>query len=256
MFVVWSAGWIVVFYNNKWRMKWRHAVFGVWAKLFLKIIGGRLTVRGSVPEPPFFMVSNHLSYLDIPVLASVIDTTFVAKQEVENWAVIGTLTKIMETIYIDRDDCYDIPRVNEDIEHHLGFDDGVLVFPEATSTDGEYVRPFNSPLLDVPARTSRPVEYTHIQYSTPSGVVPAKHSICFWGDMEFGSHFLKLLTLPQFSVTVTMGSGSISGHCRKALARRLTSAVRNLHSTHSRNRWISSHRSERSTMKQPLRDGN
>jgi len=244
VFVVWAVVWSGIFYNRTWRIRWRHAVFGIWAKLFLKIIGARVTVRGTTPEPPFFMVSNHLSYLDIPVLASLVDATFVAKSEVEDWTVIGPLTRAMETIYIDRDDCFDIPRVNDEIESQLELEDAIIVFPEATSTGGENVRAFNSPLLEVPAQTSRSVAYTHLQYSTPTGVVPARDLICYWGDMRFGPHLIKLLKVPEFSVTVTFGTGSITGDCRKSLARRLTSAVRNLHLTHPYNRWIRSHGSK------------
>ena len=249
MFMVWVLVWIGIFYNQSWRIRWRNAVFGVWAKRFLRIIGARVTVQGSPPESPFFMVSNHLSYLDIPVLASIINATFVAKREVKDWTVIGMLTTAMETIFIDRDDCFDIPRVNDEIKHRLGFGDAIILFPEATSTDGERVHPFNSPLLEVPVETSRPVEYAHLQYSTPTGVVAAKDVLCFWGDMQFGSHFIKLLALPEFSVTVTFGSGSLTGNCRKLLARRLTSAVRNLHMTHPQNRWIPSQEYDRSGRK-------
>ena len=47
-------------------------------------------------------VSNHVSYLDIPVIAGYADGTFVAKAEVARWPLFGQAAKLTRTIFIQR----------------------------------------------------------------------------------------------------------------------------------------------------------
>ena len=42
----------------------------------------------------FLVVSNHLSYLDIPIIGSLIKGKFIAKGEVSKWPLFGSLAKV------------------------------------------------------------------------------------------------------------------------------------------------------------------
>ncbi|HBC06812.1 MAG TPA: 1-acyl-sn-glycerol-3-phosphate acyltransferase, partial [Rhodospirillaceae bacterium] len=44
-------------------------------------------------------VSNHVSYLDIPVLALLTDAAFVAKDDVRDWPLFGLCAKIYRTLF-------------------------------------------------------------------------------------------------------------------------------------------------------------
>ena len=48
-------------------------------------------------------VANHISWADIPVLGGVLDAAFVAKSEVEGFALVGWLANLARTVYVDRD---------------------------------------------------------------------------------------------------------------------------------------------------------
>src|SRR5262245_51278062 len=70
---------------------WRDLNFRAWSKLTGAILGMRVAVRGTPPQAPFFLVSNHLSYMDIVAFASQLDCVFIAKSEIANWPVLGLL---------------------------------------------------------------------------------------------------------------------------------------------------------------------
>ncbi|MBK7704183.1 MAG: 1-acyl-sn-glycerol-3-phosphate acyltransferase [Acidobacteria bacterium] len=62
------------------------------------------------PKPPFFLVCNHLSYVDIPTLRCVVEGVFVAKREIRDWPVAGRIISDFGQIFIDRTNRRDIPR--------------------------------------------------------------------------------------------------------------------------------------------------
>src|SRR5690625_3599580 len=110
------------------KFRWKNKMVKGWAKRGLKLLGLELEVKGPVPEPPFFLVSNHLSYLDIPVYYSILNTTFVSKAEVRNWPVIGAMPRSLHVIFIDRQKRRDVMRVNREISAEIGDEQGVLMF--------------------------------------------------------------------------------------------------------------------------------
>ena len=85
--IFWAIAAALAFWSPRLRQYVRHVVFQTWSRFMLLILGARVTVTGEPPDRPFFLVSNHLSYLDIPVLASRIPGVFVAKKEIRSWPV-------------------------------------------------------------------------------------------------------------------------------------------------------------------------
>jgi len=203
----------------------RRWIFQRWARGVLRRLGVRVTVEGTVPGPPFVLVSNHLSYLDIVVYAAVAPARFVAKREVRGWPGVGFLAWGMGTIFIDRTLKRDAVRVLDDMGAAIGGGDGVTIFAEATSSAGHSVLPFKPALLEWAARTGYPVHYASLGYRTPAGAPPAHLAVCWWGEMTFGDHLLDLCRLPGLSATVRFGAEPIEEKDRKRLAGRLHHAV-------------------------------
>ena len=108
------------------------------------IAGMGIEVIGDPPTPPFFLVTNHLSYVDIAALRATVKGIFVAKAEVNEWFLAGRIVRDMGVIFIDRNNRRDIPRAGAEIIRKLNEGEGVIVFPEGTSTKGEDILPFNS----------------------------------------------------------------------------------------------------------------
>lgn len=212
-----------VFIPNK--LYWRQTIFGAWAKSFVRISNMQIETVGKAPKPPFFLVTNHLSYTDIAAIRAVVPTVFVAKKEVRSWPVAGRICSDMGTIFIDRTNRRDIPRAGEQIVERLDAGEGVTVFPEGTSTKGESVLAFNSSFLEFAARAEIPVSYAAITYQTPEGEMPAHIAACWWQEISFFSHLWRLLKLKEYSAIITFGAAPVTNTDRKLLAGELRQRV-------------------------------
>jgi len=187
-----------------------------------------IEVRGTPPQPPFFLVTNHLSYTDIAAIRTVAKGIFVAKGEIQSWPLGGRIVRDMGTIFIDRTNRRDIPRAGELITSRLEKGEGVVVFPEGTSTKGEKVLPFNSSFLEFAARGDVPVSYASISYTTPEGEMPASLAACWWEDISFFAHLWRLFHIREYTAIIKFGSEAIVDPDRKQLAAELRDRVSEL----------------------------
>ena len=195
------------------------------ARRTLRALNVDVSVSGRVPAAGF-LVSNHLSYLDILVLSSITPAIFVSKSEVRGWPVFGWIARRAGTLFIERAKRSDVARVNDEAERLLDAGMLLVVFPEGTSSDGREVLPFKSSLLEPIVGHRHPLSVAHISYEVEDG--DAGEDVCYWGDMTFGPHLLKLLTKRRVFASVTFTAVERSADCRKELARQLHSEVSRL----------------------------
>jgi len=222
---IWIAGRAVLPRFGKARRWLRKFVMTFWGTALAIILGMRIRIEGVPPRPPFFLVANHLSYIDIIVIAAHLECTFVAKNDIAGWPGMGWLAKGVGTIFIDRKNFQDIPRVIGLINQSLDEGIGVVLFPEGTSTMGSQIMPFSPALLEPAARAGYPVSYAAISYRTPPNEPPAHAAVCWWGDMDFAPHLLKLLLVSKLEVVVSYGEDAIHADDRKVLAKSLWRSV-------------------------------
>lgn len=122
-----------------------------WPKRFLAgvghIIGVRPRVEGQALEAGSFVVANHVTWLDIVVMAGTTGAAFVSKAEVKKVPLIGWLADQNRTVYVDRSarsESHDqIRRIGEALRHGQP----LAVFPEGTTSDGRRLLPFRTTLL-------------------------------------------------------------------------------------------------------------
>jgi 1-acyl-sn-glycerol-3-phosphate acyltransferase len=168
------------------------------------ILGIRRRVIGRPMRRGGAVVANHGSWLDIFTLNAAQRVYFVSKSEVRDWPGIGWLARATGTVFIERRTRE--AGVHRDmIAERLAVGHKLLFFPEGTSTDGRRVLPFRSTLFDaffksgVGDLTIQPVS---VVYIAPAGQDPQFYG--WWGDMDFGTHLLKVLAAPrQGAVEVT-----------------------------------------------------
>lgn len=124
----------------------------LWHRGVCRLLGVKIKVHGT-PETgkQVFFVGNHLSYLDIPAIGSVIRGSFVAKKDVESWPLFGFLSKLQQTAFISRSR-EDATREKTALDHYLSEGKSLILFPEGTSTDGQTVLPFKSSLFSIALR--------------------------------------------------------------------------------------------------------
>jgi 1-acyl-sn-glycerol-3-phosphate acyltransferase len=215
---LWAAGRVLVFAYPEWIARWRAFIFRRWSRALLWVLNVKISCTGKAPLPPFFLVCNHLSYLDILVLASQVDAVFISKKEVSGWPILGFICRSMDTIFIDRNNIRDLPRVSAEVERFISVGTGVVLFPEGTSTQGSIVKSFHASLLSAPARLEFPVSWSNLSYKTDPRDPSAHLAVCWWGDVPFVPHFVNLCGLRHIEAQVDFGSTQVREADRKRLA--------------------------------------
>ena len=109
-----------------------------------RILGVRLHVDGKLADGlPVLLLSNHISWMDIPVLSTLGEVSFVAKAEVQHWPVFGWLAKLQRTVFVNRERRNSVGKSANQITQRLAERDHIVIFPEGTSGDGNHILPFN-----------------------------------------------------------------------------------------------------------------
>jgi len=205
-------------------------------KVCAAIFGVNIRAHGNfTPKSPILYVSNHVSYMDITILGSLLDASFIAKAEVSKWPLFGQLAKLSRTIFIHRRSS----RVTEQRDHinkRLAEGDNLILFPEGTSADGLHVLPFKSALFsvvegreDIEGLVIQPVSisYTHLD-GIPVSRCLLPH-FAWYGKMTIVSHLFTFLGLGRVTIDVKFHDPVLSGQFddRKEMAqycRRVVSA--------------------------------
>ena len=225
VYALWQAGNLLCRLLRRSNRHWSARLFRLWSTGVARIFGMRISVRGRPPVAPFLLVTNHLSYLDVILLASQLGCTFVSRHDVASWPIIGHLTTLMGTIYINRDRRKDVMRTGSLIAAALGRGESVVIFAEGTSTCGAQVNPFKPSLLECAVQSRQAVHYASLAYGTRPGDAPAHLAVCWWGDMPFFAHVFNLLKLRRFHAALVFGEQPMFEEDRKVLAQKLHACV-------------------------------
>lgn len=208
-------------WSSKHAERKRRAMVQWWARRLCRLFRLQLRIRGTPAAGPALYVVNHVSWLDIPCLLALIEATFVAKQEVARWPVIGGLAAQVDTIFLPRGEGQ-TPAVAERMMWHLARRCSVILFPEGTTTDGATVRPFHSRLFQAAIRTGTPVQPVAIRYTDGTD---ASRVAPFIGDDDLLRHIWRLLGEERLVAHVHICPARIPGPDRRALARQTRAQV-------------------------------
>lgn len=192
------------------------------ARRVLRIFECEISLIGSVPRTGL-LVCNHLSYLDILVLAALTPCRFVAKSEVKRWPVFGWFAQLAGTIFVERNRRMNTGVSAENIAVALSEGPLVVLFPEGTSSGGETVLPFKSSLLEPACDARHSLAVGFIRYELADGNV--SEEVCYWKDMTLVPHLINLMTKRALQASVHFASASRQGNNRKELAGELHSTV-------------------------------
>lgn len=153
------------------------------------------------------IIANHTSYVDGIVLGSIFPIVFVSKREVKSWPIVGQWNVLCGTIFINRQRKERIGATITEMSRKLQQQVNILLFPEGTSTNGERLLPFQTVPLAAPLRSRATIVPTTVVYKSidDKPVSAANRDLIYWyGDMDFVSHFWKLLALRSVEVLVTI----------------------------------------------------
>ena len=175
-------------------------------KMLLWLLSIEVEIVGELnrsKESDLFL-SNHLSYLDIPILGSKFPLRFVAKSEVESWPLFGFLAKKSRTIFIRRNKTDTLNQKNK-IFDALSSGEKVFIFPEGTTSDGNRVLEFKSSSFSSVENQNFIIQPLVIVYSDLNGIPInrwLRPMIAWYGDMDLKPHLSKLVGLISIKVKI------------------------------------------------------
>jgi 1-acyl-sn-glycerol-3-phosphate acyltransferase len=182
-----------------------------------RLVGIRLHIDGSVArERGVLLISNHVSWLDITVLSAVAPVSFVAKQEVASWPFVKWLAKLQRSVFVDRTRRSEVTDKANEILSRLEAGDHVVLFAEGTSSDGNSVVPFKTPLFAAvkPTRGGDPLgadlcaQTLALTYTKLHGLPLCRRGrpvVAWYGDMDLASHAWRLLGLGPLDAHIRIG---------------------------------------------------
>jgi len=187
-----------------------------WLRGVCRILNIQVVLQGH-PQDDSLVVANHVSWLDIPVLASVWSGSFLSKQEVAGWPVLGALVRRSGTLLIRRGCTASFGEAVTSVQHRLSLGGGVCMFPEGTTSDGRAVLSFRPRLFEAAVNAGAKVQAVALRYFDADGNLHPRAP--FIGDDDFVSHLLRLLRGPAVRVEVVfLPRLSARGHAPRSLA--------------------------------------
>jgi len=167
-----------------------------------RILGLRVKQIGQpVDGGPVLFAANHTGYLDISVLGSLIPGSFVSKSEVARWPFFGWLAKLQRCVFVDRQ-VRSTAQQRDAIAERLAAKDALILFPEGTSGDGNFVLPFKSALFSTVfnrhSDMAIAVQPVSVAYTRLDGLPigrPLRPFFAWYGDMTLPWHLWRVLGL-------------------------------------------------------------
>jgi 1-acyl-sn-glycerol-3-phosphate acyltransferase len=162
----------------------RRALMGWWSAKLLRILNVEAHVSGGMPPGSAVMIAaNHVSWLDIFLIASVRPTRFIAKGEVRDWPIAGWIADKAGTLFIRREQWRDTARITERVHQALAEGDCVGLFPEGFTTEGDTLLKFHAALFAPAVANDALVQPAAIRYERPDGTLCREAS--FIGERSF-----------------------------------------------------------------------
>lgn len=212
----------------------------IFHRYLLLVLGVRLRVSGTPSrERPLLITANHLSWLDIVVISSLMPVSFIAKSEVARWPFFGTLARLQRSIFVERERRGKTVEKTREIAARMQRGDTMVLFAEGTTSDGARILPFRSALIGsaqaaVAGKEAAYIQPLNIAYPALAGLPIGRANlplIAWYGDMDLLPHLADFLCLGDVTAQVSFGAPRrvAPESDRKALTRSLENEVRALH---------------------------
>jgi lyso-ornithine lipid O-acyltransferase len=207
-------------------------------RLLVKVLGFRVRRHGApLATGPTFFVSNHASYLDIPVLNSLTPAAFVAKADVRKWPMIGWLAEQQGTVFIERVAARAGAQKNI-LREHLMAGKSLVLFPEGTSTEGLSVLPFKSSLFSAVEGLKvsvQPISITCTEMDSLPITRALRPYYAWYGDMtlmghlwnvfKFGRYTLDVVYHPAVPADSFTDRKTLANYCQQQVARGIQQSI-------------------------------
>lgn len=169
-------------------------------RIVMRIADIKVRRHGPLPERGTLIISNHVSWLDIVLIGSLMPVNFVAKADIAQWPLFGVLAKVARTIFIERERRSEAMKQRNAMQQRLSQGERVVLFPEGSTSDGTIVLPFKSALLSAAETKIRgknvKVQPMTLAFSELSGIPMGRRmrvEYAWIGHLNLVPHMLQVL---------------------------------------------------------------
>lgn len=193
--------------SPKWSKHFTHR-YSNWLN---KTMTARITVNGTpVKDEPCLIVANHASWQDIFLIGGTVPVAFVAKSDVAEWPVIGTLARMAGTVFVDRTRRQASGETKNVMQDRLENGETLVLFPEGTTSDGSQILPFKSALFGAsqleingePVKV-QPVTVAYKKVWSLPMARAVRNNFAWAGDVALGEHLWNNLQSGPIEVSIT-----------------------------------------------------
>jgi len=216
-------------------------------RLLCRLLRIRIRKVGApLSNRPALFVSNHVSWVDILVIGSIVPVAFVAKREVASWPLVGITAKMQRTVFVDRARRHQAAEAIGEIVKRIVGGTSVVLFAEGTSSDGNRVLPFRSSLIGAVKEIGQQthgitVQPMSIGYTSQHGIPMGRQHrplVAWYGELDFMPHIREFIARGAVDAVVSYGEPLATQDAadRKAITRALEEVVRRLNTATLRDR--------------------
>lgn len=172
------------------RRKARTRAISRWSRFMLQGLNIQVRLKHAprLARPGSLLVANHLSFWDVLALASQTQAVFVTSVEVRDTPVLGWICRAAGCIFVERRSRDRTGKEKAEIARILREGSSVVLFPEATSSNGAGVLPFKRSFFTSAIAAGCPVIPLCINYKEIDGQpVDAKNRdlVFYYGEHRF-----------------------------------------------------------------------
>ncbi len=157
-------------------------LFTWWNRDLCSIFKAHISTIGTPSNDATLYVMNHISWFDIPALASRMPLHFLSKAEVRSWPVIGWLSHRAGTLFIQRGAAGAAQKSLAEITHCLKQGGSVVLFPEGTTSDGKQLKKFHARLYQAAIDAGVKIQPVALRYPYGKNINPY---VPYIDDMTF-----------------------------------------------------------------------
>jgi len=151
------------------------------------------------------IVGNHMGFIDILVVNSLMPSLFVTSNEIKETPFLGLLCEMGGCLFVERRSRLNITKELGELIKYLKKGFRVILYPEATSHNGEEILPFKRTLLTSAAHAGVPIYPYAFNYISINGepfTLKYRDAVCWYGDISFAESYIRFSSLKEVVVEV------------------------------------------------------
>jgi 1-acyl-sn-glycerol-3-phosphate acyltransferase len=168
-----------------------------WTKSLLRVMGIEVELDSELPNKHGLLMCNHRSYIDIALVPPFVPATFVAKQEVRKWPIVGYGCTVIKVIFVDRSSPESRRKTRENIRNSVLEGLSILIYPEGTTSASPHLHFLKPGMFFVAAEAGIPILPVALEYENKDDA---------WvGDETFPPHFLRTFGRKRSKAKIRFG---------------------------------------------------